>query len=96
MFKDLYVGVAFDPNKEGSVGVAHGDSIATTKGLNDFVDIDGDSLPDKVFVQDKKFYYRPNQAAKGIKGFQNGSAIHISSLDDITSFMMVSFGWEVG
>ncbi|MER6591182.1 SpvB/TcaC N-terminal domain-containing protein [Micromonospora purpureochromogenes] len=56
----LYVGVGSSPSKSGSVGVKVGFSHGSDKGLLALVDVDGDSLPDKVFRDGGSVKYRKN------------------------------------
>ena len=56
----LYVGVGSSPSKSGSVGLKAGYSRGTSDGLLALVDVDGDSLPDKVFRSGGTVRYRKN------------------------------------
>ncbi|MEV4482529.1 SpvB/TcaC N-terminal domain-containing protein [Micromonospora coxensis] len=56
----LYVGVGSSPSKSGSVGVKVGFSHGSDRGLLALVDVDGDSLPDKVFRDGGTVKYRKN------------------------------------
>lgn len=61
----LYVGYGADPSKNGSVGVKAGYSNSGDEGLLSLVDVDGDSLPDKVFKQGDGFVFRKNLSRPG-------------------------------
>src|SRR5262249_55600912 len=58
----LYAGVGALPTKSGSVGVKTGFSHDSDTGLLALVDVDGDSLPDKVFRSGGAIRYRKNLA----------------------------------
>ncbi|UVS78199.1 SpvB/TcaC N-terminal domain-containing protein [Actinokineospora sp. UTMC 2448] len=61
----LYVGVGSSPTKSGSVGVKVGFNHAEDSGLLALIDVDGDSLPDKVFRDGGQVKYRRNLAGPG-------------------------------
>ncbi|CAA9225514.1 MAG: Enoyl-CoA hydratase [uncultured Cytophagales bacterium] len=70
--KDFSVGVAvtvgFDPNvatKSFSVGGNVGYSQSASEGLLSLIDINGDALPDKVFVKNNGMSYRANLSKPG-------------------------------
>ncbi len=67
---DGFVGIGFG-TKLVTVGLGLGASRSKSKGTNSFVDVDGDGLPDKVFLTGGGAFYRPNTTASG-------------SLDDIS------------
>ncbi|GAB3001725.1 SpvB/TcaC N-terminal domain-containing protein [Saccharothrix stipae] len=56
----VYVGVGTSPTKSGSVGVKVGFNHAEDNGLLALIDVDGDSLPDKVFTDGGTVKYRRN------------------------------------
>ncbi|MFG2053333.1 SpvB/TcaC N-terminal domain-containing protein [Micromonospora sp. NPDC048930] len=56
----LYIGVGTSPSKSGSVGVKVGFSHSDDDGVLALVDVDGDSLPDKVFRSGGAVRYRKN------------------------------------
>lgn len=56
----LYVGVGSSPSKSGSVGVKAGFGHSEAEGLLALIDVDGDSLPDKVFRDGSSVRYRKN------------------------------------
>jgi RHS repeat-associated protein len=61
----LYVGFGSTPSKSGSVGVKTGFGSSTDEGLLALTDVDGDSLPDKVFTTDGAVMYRKNLSRPG-------------------------------
>jgi RHS repeat-associated protein len=62
---DGYVGVGLAVGtKNINVGVGFGASRAKSQGSNSFIDVDGDGLPDKVFLAGQGLY-RPNMTASG-------------------------------
>ncbi|MFC4122900.1 SpvB/TcaC N-terminal domain-containing protein [Nonomuraea zeae] len=61
----LYVGVGTRRSKSGSIGVKAGYSSGTDEGLLALVDVDGDTLPDKVFKTGGGIAYRKNLAGPG-------------------------------
>jgi len=79
------VGVGFDANvmsKENSVSGSFGYSQSTSKGLLAMIDVNGDGLPDKLFLDggSNTLYYRPNQSGvTGKTGF--GDKIAISGIN---------------
>ena len=87
--KDISAGVGiavgFDANvmsKENSVGASFGYSQSTSKGMLAMIDINGDGLPDKLFLDggSNSLYYRPNQSGTtGKTGF--GSKIAINGIN---------------
>ncbi|HEY6000820.1 MAG TPA: SpvB/TcaC N-terminal domain-containing protein [bacterium] len=48
------------PQKFGSAGFSVGGHWSDSRGLLELVDVDGDSLPDKLFEDGGRLYYRPN------------------------------------
>ncbi|MEO3780224.1 SpvB/TcaC N-terminal domain-containing protein [Micromonospora sp. B11E3] len=56
----LYLGIGTSPSKSGSVGVKVGGSRSDDEGVLALVDVDGDSLPDKVFRSGGAVRYRKN------------------------------------
>lgn len=63
--KHLYVGVGPAPTKSLSVGVKVGSGSSDTDGRVALVDIDGDGLQDKVFLQGSTVRYRRNRSGPG-------------------------------
>jgi RHS repeat-associated protein len=61
----LYVGFGATLSKSGSVGVKTGFDHSEDTGLVALVDVDGDNLPDKVFVSGGQVVYRRNLAGPG-------------------------------
>ncbi|GIH10187.1 hypothetical protein Rhe02_82540 [Rhizocola hellebori] len=61
----LYVGVGTQASKSGSVGLKVGFSHTDNDGVLALVDVDGDSLPDKVFRDGGATRYRKNLAKPG-------------------------------
>jgi hypothetical protein len=61
----LYVGFGPSPSKSGSVGVKTGFASGTDEGLLALTDVDGDSLPDKVFTAGGAVTYRKNLSRPG-------------------------------
>lgn len=59
----MTVSVGFDPNvstKLNSVGASFGYTQSQSQGMLAMVDINGDGLPDKLFLDGGTLYYRPN------------------------------------
>ncbi|MFC5826052.1 SpvB/TcaC N-terminal domain-containing protein [Nonomuraea insulae] len=61
----LYVGWGPTPSKSRSVGVKTGFSRSSDEGLLALVDVDGDSLPDKVFEGGGGYVFRKNLSRPG-------------------------------
>ncbi|MFD5625884.1 SpvB/TcaC N-terminal domain-containing protein [Streptomyces sp. NPDC127072] len=61
----LYVGYGAGPTKSGSIGVKAGYSRGSSEGLLALTDVDGDSLPDKVFRGGDGFVFRKNLSRPG-------------------------------
>ncbi|WP_159074406.1 SpvB/TcaC N-terminal domain-containing protein [Streptomyces dioscori] len=61
----LYVGFGTNPRKSGSAGVKAGYNRSTDEGLLALVDVDGDSLPDKVFERGDGHVFRKNLSRPG-------------------------------
>ncbi|MCX5389192.1 SpvB/TcaC N-terminal domain-containing protein [Streptomyces sp. NBC_00094] len=61
----LYVGYGAKASKNGSVGIKAGYSRSGDEGLLSLLDVDGDSLPDKVFKQGGGFVFRKNLSRPG-------------------------------
>ncbi|OQW92791.1 MAG: hypothetical protein BWK79_13970, partial [Beggiatoa sp. IS2] len=93
----LYVGInLLLPEKKMSVGGKVGYSRTKSDGLLAQVDINGDSLPDKVYKRGHTISYRPNQSGpSGITTF--GSPSTVGNLSDISkgSSSMFSGGAEI-
>jgi RHS repeat-associated protein len=52
-----------------------------SKGIVALADINGDGLPDKVFVDDNSLWFRPNNSIKGIKGEEFGGKIRLIGMN---------------
>jgi len=61
----LYLGVGTSASKSGSVGVKAGFSRNQDEGVLALIDVDGDSLPDKVFREGGSVRYRKNLSGPG-------------------------------
>jgi len=61
----VYVGVGTLPSKTNSGGAKIGYNFSQTNSVLALVDINGDSLPDKVFLDGGEFYFRLNQGSPG-------------------------------
>ncbi|HEX6686665.1 MAG TPA: SpvB/TcaC N-terminal domain-containing protein, partial [Candidatus Limnocylindrales bacterium] len=61
----LYLGVGRSPSKSGSIGVKVGFNQTTDSGLVALIDVDGDTLPDKVFRDGGTVRYRKNLSGPG-------------------------------
>ncbi|MFB7513266.1 SpvB/TcaC N-terminal domain-containing protein [Streptomyces sp. NPDC056144] len=61
----LYVGYGVSPSKSSSAGVKAGFSSTGDEGMLSLVDVDGDSLPDKVFEDGDDFVFRKNLSRPG-------------------------------
>ncbi|MCL1937804.1 MAG: type IV secretion protein Rhs, partial [Candidatus Azobacteroides sp.] len=76
----VYVGAGANDwnliSKSNTGGVSYSRSSTTTTGLSTLADINGDGLPDKVYVKNGKLYYRPCAAsASGETRFGDETAI---------------------
>lgn len=70
-------------SKKNSVGVKVGHNSGESEGLLALADVNGDSLPDKVFRSGGDIHYRPNLSGPG--GQQRfGDAVRLSSLPGIS------------
>jgi len=75
-----YAGVGAGSNvasKGLSAGANYNYSRSESHGILALVDINGDGLPDKVFVKDGKMYFRPNTGANNF-----GNAIQIQGINE--------------
>lgn len=72
------------PVKHGSVGVKVGGSVGSTNGLVTLADVNGDSLPDKVFRKSGKVYYRANQSGPGGQPKFADTPVELTSLPGIS------------
>ncbi|MDH6353690.1 RHS repeat-associated protein [Dysgonomonas sp. PH5-45] len=92
------VGVGIDPTTISStIGASTGYSSSTTEGLSTLIDIDGDGLPDKVFVDEGKLYYRPNISQATNVSHQYGDRIEIGgTIEEFskTTSRSYSGGWK--
>ncbi|WP_280647739.1 MULTISPECIES: RHS repeat-associated core domain-containing protein [unclassified Dysgonomonas] len=79
------VGLAADMiGKGSSAGASINYSSTTTKGLSTLVDINGDGLPDKVYVKNGSVYYRPNISQSTDSDTKYGEEIKISGISKIS------------
>ena len=82
----LYVGYNPGlPTKQGSVGVKVGGNIGLSEGLLALADVNGDSLPDKVFRKNGDVYYRPNLSGPTGQLKFGDTPVRLSSLPGISS-----------
>ncbi len=91
----LYIGIGTDPTKYNTVGGKVGFNSSETEGLLALIDINGDSLPDKVFREGNTVYYRANQSGP-FGGTVFGDKKVVANLSDILVERnnMFSFGVE--
>ncbi|MEU8632364.1 SpvB/TcaC N-terminal domain-containing protein [Amycolatopsis sp. NPDC048633] len=81
----LYVGFnPAVPRKSGSAGAKAGFSAGTSEGLLSLTDVNGDSLPDKVFRTGAGVFYRPNLAGPGGAPKFGDTPIKLSNLPGIS------------
>ncbi|MDR2683340.1 MAG: type IV secretion protein Rhs, partial [Dysgonamonadaceae bacterium] len=84
----IYVGVGAGTDlwkKSNTGGLSYGHSSSTMKGLSSLIDINGDGLADKVFVEGGALYYRP-QKGNG----EYGEKIRIEGVREISQSKSVS------
>jgi len=83
------VGIAGSPvSKENTVGVNGGGSTTNGTGLTTLIDINGDGLPDKVWKENGKLYFRENlsgmmNSSGSVKGFSS-QAKEIFGINDFS------------
>ncbi len=81
----LYVGYnPGAPLKSGSVGVKVGGNVGTSDGLVTLTDVNGDSLPDKVFRKNGGVFYRPNLSGPGGQPKFGDTALRLTNLPGIS------------
>jgi RHS repeat-associated protein len=79
------VGLAADMiGKGSSAGASINYSNSTTKGLSSLVDINGDGLPDKVYVDNGSVYYRPNISQASGTDVKYGDEIKVQGISKIS------------
>ncbi|MFV0507006.1 MAG: RHS repeat domain-containing protein, partial [Bacteroidales bacterium] len=83
-----YAGVGvtnFDPvTKSMTVGANFSHSRNRSKGLSSLIDINGDGLPDKVFVEGGSVYYRPNLSTTSESETKYGDKIRVKNISKIS------------
>ena len=83
-------------DKTQSLGARYGYSITKSEGLVTFEDINGDSLPDKIFKTDEGVYYRPNQSGPdGTTVFGDAQLLQGLPQISIESSRLFSVGPEI-
>jgi RHS repeat-associated protein len=93
----LYVGVNIPVGtKQFSGGAKVGYNYNTSEDVLALVDVDGDTLPDKVFKRSDGFWFRPNRSGPG-GGTVFGDAVKIPTLSAIgeENSSTISFGGEI-
>jgi RHS repeat-associated protein len=89
--------IGFNPlksSKSGSAGGKIGFNYAVSEGVLTLIDINGDSLPDKVYQKDDGVYFRLNQAGpNGNTTFSEPYSITLPTISRERS-IMVSYGHE--
>lgn len=80
--------------KENTVGVNGGGGTSNGTGITTLVDINGDGLPDKVWKENGKLYYRSNQKSEldGVSDF--GDKVELKGVTDFSNSNTIS--WNVG
>ncbi|MEM9545141.1 MAG: SpvB/TcaC N-terminal domain-containing protein [Bacteroidota bacterium] len=79
--------------KENTVGANGGGGTSNGTGIISLVDINGDGLPDKVWKEDDKLYYRANQMiSDGIPEF--GEKVELTGVTDFSKSNTIS--WNIG
>lgn len=82
----LYVGFnPVVPRKSGSVGAKTGFSAGSSDGLLSLTDVNGDSLPDKVFRTGAGVFYRPNLSGPDGEPRFGQTPIRLTNLPGISS-----------
>jgi RHS repeat-associated protein len=82
----LYVG--FNPalpRKSGSAGGKAGYNAGSSEGLLALTDVNGDTLPDKVFRTGAGIFYRPNQSGPGGQPTFGDTPVKLNNLPGISS-----------
>ena len=78
----VMVGVGWGTSKlTVNAGVTLVYSKNENKGVVSLVDINGDGLPDKVFIQESSLYYRPNISKNQIEGEKFGDKVRIIGMN---------------
>ncbi len=78
----VIVGVGWGSSKfTVNAGVVLVYSKNENKGVVSLVDINGDGLPDKVFIQGSSLYYRPNISKNQVAGERFGEKVRISGMN---------------
>ena len=89
----IFAGVGFGGNifsKELTAGLSYSYTNATTEGMVSLIDINGDGLPDKVYVKDGKLYYRPNISKPADTVAQYGIEIAIQGVSQFSKTKTVT------
>ncbi len=89
----LYVG--FNPStplKEGSFGGAVTIKGGSTEALAEFIDLNGDLLPDKVFHKDGQVMFRLNESGPGGRVTFSDPPRPVQNLNDLSSEFMIGVG----
>jgi hypothetical protein len=83
-----------DPLKDGSFGGSFGFKIGASEAKAEFIDINGDGLPDKVFYDDQGIAFRLNQSGPETPATQGtfGPKQHITGLPKLSGEETVQFG----
>ena len=76
----LGIGPVFAAFKQNTIGGHGGNSWGKSETFVMLEDLDGDQLPDKVFLKDDKVSYRKNLSATGQNGFGEAQNINLSNL----------------
>lgn len=87
--------VAGNPaTKENTVGVNGGGGTSNGSGVIALVDINGDGMPDKVWKENEKLYYRPNlkKSAQNQNAF--GNKVELLGITDFSKSNTIS--WNAG
>jgi RHS repeat-associated protein len=80
---NIYIGFnPISPSKTFSFGVGIELSGSDTKALAEWIDLNGDNLPDKVFVKDGKLQFRLNASGPDGGGFAGGAAPVVEDVTD--------------
>lgn len=90
------VGLTVDMLGKGtSAGASINYSKSTTKGLSTYIDIDGDGLSDKVYIEGGAVYYRPNITKVTDSVATYGDAIKIKGINKISESKASSTSYGV-
>lgn len=79
----LYTGFGPFPTKSGSIGFKTGFSRNSCTGQESLLNVDGDGLPDKVFVQGGTVFYRDNLGGPGGQAAFSPNAVPLQGLPAI-------------